>query len=779
MGELGRKPLTLVQQDLPYCNNTFGVYPCGASLDNLQPRTNLALHSEAIDDAYFTKLAISVGANAGVAPDGLTTAELITDTAVSSIHRISRSFTFTAGSSYTFSMFFKAGTLSNVVMVFPTAPFTTSVRAQFDLAAGAVVGTPTGSPSFYGIQNVGGGWYRCWISKTATAGGAGDIEARLNAGGSDTYTGTLQTMYWWGVQVEAGPTMSGYKPTVAATVTTYHGGSAAKCFNSRFTCADPANYDEGVKTVTYAYNEDNLPDIAGIFPCLTDVSSRPGELNLSGIDPKSTALGMSARVTIKLQDFAGNDTWLDKYQSERVSGAALASGIGYNPLDRGRQLARQWARFPYYLGIPTRVLRGYAGDLPAAMATEHYVMSELTGPSAGGAVQITAKDIMDLADDAKAVCPSASLGKLLAAIGTGDTSLTLTPTGVGDLDYPASGAARIGREIVYYTRAADVMTISRAQEGTTASTHAVSDVVQDCVVLDGLTINAAAEAVLKYKTTRFNAFIPTADWQAENDTWYSGLVIGRVILSKPIGKKQLVGELCQLGVMIWWDPVDQKIKFKVNAPLLPGESYYSITDDNAIIENSPNIDRGEDQRISALWFYHAVRDWTDDTLSSKNFDKLTVAAVSDNLYGQDAYKEITTRWFGRTGNDVSVSIISERLLARYTNPPNLVSGTLDVKDRTSVKLGSRLLFESYVLQDVDGATLAEPVQVNFVEYTDDRVKFRAETYRISGRFAFWLDSATAPADYNSATPAQRATGAFWGDANAPGMPDGTSDNLWF
>lgn len=554
---------------------------------------------------------------------------------------------------------------------------------------------------------------------------------------------------------------------------------AAKCYNSRFTCADPANYAEGTKTVTYAYNEDNLPDIPGIFPCLTDVSSRPGELNLSGIDPKSTALGMSARVTIKLQDFAGNDTWLDKYQSQRVSGAALASGIGYNPLDRGRQLARQWARFPYYLGIPTRVRRGYAGDLPAAMATEHYVMSELSGPTAAGGVQITAKDIMDLADDAKAVCPAASLGKLAAAIGIGDASLTLTPAGIGNTDYAASGLVRIGREIVSFTRTADVMTIARAQEGTTAATHAIGDVVQECVVLDGLTVNQAAEAVLKYKTTRFDAFIPTTDWQTENDTWYSGLVIGRVILSKPIGKKQLVGELCQLGVMIWWDPVDQEIKFKVNAPLLPGESYYSITDDNAIIENSPNIDRGEDQRISALWFYHAVRDWTDDALTNKNFDKLTVAAVSDNLYGQDAYKEITTRWFGRTGDDVSVSIISERLLARYTNPPNLVSGTLDVKDRASVKLGSRLLFESYVLQDVDGATLAEPVQVNFVEYTDDRVKFRAETYRIAGRFAFWLDDATAPADYTSATAAQRATGAFWGDATAPGMPDGTDDFRWF
>ena len=566
---------------------------------------------------------------------------------------------------------------------------------------------------------------------------------------------------------------------VAPCTAALGGNNLAKCFNSRFTCQDPANYAAGVKTVTFAYNEDNLPDIPGIFPCLTDVSSRPGELNLSGVDPKSTALGIRARVTIKLQDFAGNDTWLDKYQAERVSGAALASGIGYDPLDRGLALSRLVARFPYYMGLPVRVRRGYAGDVIAAMPTEHYVMAELTGPNAAGVIQITAKDVLDLADNDKAVCPSASIGKLSAAMGIGDTSLTLVPAGVGALDYPASGVARIGREIVSFTRSGDVMTITRGREGTDAAIHAIGDVVQDCLVLDGLTINQAAEAVLKYKTTGFNGYIPSADWQDENDTWYSGMVIGRVIISKPTGKKMLIGELCQLGVMIWWDPIDQEIKYKVNAPLLPGESYYPINDDDAIIEGTPDIDRAEDQRISALWFFHGVRDWTDDTLASKNFDKLTVAAVSDNLYGQDAYKEIFTRWFGRSGDDVAISIIAERLLARYTNPPNIVSGVLDVKDRASVKLGSRLTFESYVLQDVDGAILVEPVQVNFVEYTDDRVKFRAETYRIDGRFAFWLDAATAPVDYDSATAEQKATGAFWGDATSPGMPDGTDDNMWF
>jgi hypothetical protein len=550
---------------------------------------------------------------------------------------------------------------------------------------------------------------------------------------------------------------------------------AAKCYNSRRTCQDPANYVAGVKIVTFAYNEDGIPDAPGVYPCLTSVSTRPGELNLSGIDPKSNALGMRARVNVTLQDFQNNDTWLDKYHDERVSGAAMASGIGFNPNERGGHLARMFARWPYYMGLHTRVKRGYVGDNPATMPTENYVLDELTGPSAAGVVKLVAKDLLDLADNDKAVIPSASKGKLLAAIGASDVSATLYPAGIGDLDYPANGLVRIGREIIYFIRSGDSLSLGRAQEGTDAAAHALGDVVQICAVIDGVTINSAIETILKYKTTEFNAYIPSADWQEENDTWYSGVTVGRVILSKPMGKVLLIGEICQLGVMVWWSAVDQEIKFKINAPLLPDESLYLVTDESGLIEGSPDVDRAEDQRISELWLYHGVRDWTDDASSSKNFNQLTAAVVSDNLYGQQAYKEIFTRWFGREGNDTTASIITERLLARYTDPPKIVSGVLDVKDRASVQLGSRLSVESYVLIDIDGAIFAEPMQVNYAEYIDDRVKFRAETYRIDGRFGFWLDESTAPVDYASATPEQRATGAFWGDETAPS----DDDYLWF
>lgn len=551
----------------------------------------------------------------------------------------------------------------------------------------------------------------------------------------------------------------GSAPCAAALGTT----GIAKCFNSLATCQDRTNYDEGVKTVTFAYNQDGNPDIPGLFPALQSVDSRPGELNLSGIDPQKSALGIRARVNAQLQDFTNNDTWLDKYQAERVSGAALLSGIGYSPEGRGHFLSRMMARFPFYNGIPSRVLRGYAGDALEDMDTEHYVVSEVSGPNAGGVLKITSKDVFDLAED---VIPSVSTGKLSAALTSSATEFTLATEGDGD-EYAASGLVRIGREIMEFTRTDDTFTVVRGAEGTAESSHNAGDLVQECFVSVPQSIPAAAEAILKYGTTAFDAFIPTADWTEENSTWYAGLDLGRVIISRPTQKKLLIGELCALGCMFWWDAIDQEIKFKINSPLLPGETYYPVNDQIGIIEGTVDIDRAEDQRLSAIWMYHSIRDWTDDSLSGKNFNNLTVATLSVNDYEVEASRELFTRWFGREGNDTAVGIITERLLSRYERTPNLVSGTLDVKDRPAMTLGARILIETYSLQDVDGATLAEPMQVNYVEYSEDRVKFRAETYKIDGQFAFWMDDGTAPVDYDSATDEQRATGAFWADADNP------------
>jgi hypothetical protein len=129
--------------------------------------------------------------------------------------------------------------------------------------------------------------------------------------------------------------------------------------------------------------------------------------------------------------------------------------------------------------------------------------------------------------------------------------------------------------------------------------------------------------------------------------------------------------------------------------------------------------------------------------------------------------EIYSRWFGREGDDATVSVIAERLVSRYEKIPKIVTGIADVKDRAGIYLGARVEVTSYVLQGIDGAVDPEPMQVRYVEYTEDRVKFTAETYRLDGRFGFWMDETTDEMDYDLATAAERQAGAYWWDEDEP------------
>lgn len=550
----------------------------------------------------------------------------------------------------------------------------------------------------------------------------------------------------------------------------------AKCYNCRATCADPANYNAGILTVRFGQNITGLPQGLNIFPALKSVSSRPAEINVSGIDPNKNSMGKRARVTVTLQDFSRDpDTFFDPYQSQRVSGAAMFSGIGFNPADRGTALGKLLARYPYYVGIPLRHLRGYVGDALAAMEASYYVISELTGPNAGGGVTITAKDVFDLVENKKSTLPIASRGKLSAAITLGDTTATLKPTSIG-AEYPTSGRVCIGREIATFTRAGDVLTLtSRGVDGTVAAAHAVNDVVQICARFENMRASDIISAILLGGGVP-SANVNLATWNAEEDAWLGGMRLTATI-PKPVGRTMLIVEICQHGVIVWPDVTGNAIRFRANRPLSPGESFFPVTDAANIIQGTPTIDRADELRASAVWMFHGMIDPTDTATDGKNYDKLAIAAVDENLYGQEAYKTIYSRWFGQYGDDAAASVIVERLLARYRNTPKIIGLTLDIKDRAGVDLGSLLAVTSYLLQDKDGQTAQEPMQVNMIEVKGDRIKIEAETYSITGRFGFWMQNPQA--DYSTATADEKQYGAFWMDATVGVFPDGTGPYIYF
>jgi len=191
-----------------------------------------------------------------------------------------------------------------------------------------------------------------------------------------------------------------------------------KCFNTFYTCADKPNYDKTTKTYRFVQARSNYPVGATTFPCLLASSGRSSTVNIAGADDRMSSFGRRAEVTADFVDFPYHDRFADKYQAQRISGAAQFSGVGYDPATRGTFWGKLKARNQNYANRPMRIITGYLdGGILTVETTRHFVITNMTGPDADGRVSITGKDVLTLADDDKAVAPAQSSAMLSEAMG--------------------------------------------------------------------------------------------------------------------------------------------------------------------------------------------------------------------------------------------------------------------------------------------------------------------------------------------------------------------------
>ena len=132
------------------------IQPTSASREALDARVNLLTYSEQFDNAAWTKDAVTVTANAGVAPDGTTTADAVVPTATTAIHRVVQN---PARQAQVLSVFAKANGLTKFGI---KESVTTGDYAAFDLTSVSVL-DKTGSATAT-IAAVGNGWYRCTLT---------------------------------------------------------------------------------------------------------------------------------------------------------------------------------------------------------------------------------------------------------------------------------------------------------------------------------------------------------------------------------------------------------------------------------------------------------------------------------------------------------------------------------------------------------------------------------------------------------------------------------------
>lgn len=174
-------------------------------------RTNLCLQSQTFDNAGWTKGGATVSANSVTAPDGMLTADTLTEDTSTGDHRTFQLITLTAAA-HTFTVYLKPNGRSLVTLTFAGIADVT-----FDISAGTVTSTVLGTGEIAAATN---GWYRCVLKFTGTATSYNAQIRLVSTGTTTSYTGNgTSGVYVWGAQLEAASFPSSYIPTTTASVT--------------------------------------------------------------------------------------------------------------------------------------------------------------------------------------------------------------------------------------------------------------------------------------------------------------------------------------------------------------------------------------------------------------------------------------------------------------------------------------------------------------------------------------------------------------------------------
>lgn len=188
-------------------------------------KQNLLKYSEKFNDATWSKSNLTVSADAVVAPfEGVQTADTLTDSVdgVNTQHYFEQgpSGSPSAGDVMVASIYVKAGTKT----AFGIAPNAAATGYTFNLSTGVVGAVINSAPLGQGIEDVGNGWYRCWVKYTYVAGTNVRFYMATSTA-SVLYTGAgTGTLSVWGAQIVRVDRLTEYTKTEAAIEAAPPGG---------------------------------------------------------------------------------------------------------------------------------------------------------------------------------------------------------------------------------------------------------------------------------------------------------------------------------------------------------------------------------------------------------------------------------------------------------------------------------------------------------------------------------------------------------------------------
>jgi hypothetical protein len=180
---------------------------------------NLLLRSQEFDNTsgWLAPSPASILGNTSIstAPDGTSTASVLTESATTTTQRIASVSITLPAVVHTLSVFAKPNGRDWLYL-----RYAATNRAWFDITNGVVGTSLVGANPV--ITSVGNGWYRCSINVTGTAVGSNVVFGMSNADNVDSYAGDgTSGLLLWGAQAEARSAPTAYIQTTTQPITNY------------------------------------------------------------------------------------------------------------------------------------------------------------------------------------------------------------------------------------------------------------------------------------------------------------------------------------------------------------------------------------------------------------------------------------------------------------------------------------------------------------------------------------------------------------------------------
>lgn len=429
------------------------------------------------------------------------------------------------------------------------------------------------------------------------------------------------------------------------------------------------------------------------IPALAGYNTAPTVLNVASGSRDKSPLGYRAVCQVKIKDFPWNDIGTDPYVSTRT----------YVPEELGSFWTKWLARNPFHVGYTLNIYEGSIGQPLSAMTKREYVIEKIDNGKDG--VSIIAKDILRKVTDTAQTAPYISPGELASAITNSQT--TMTVAGAVLSDYPEAGYVRINSEIIQYTQRYEGTSgniffsgMTRALAGTTAAAHSQNDRVQRVIYYN----SQAFDLILYDLFVNWGGipakYIDTAAWQLERETWRPDYLFTAWV-AEPTKIEDLAGEICLQALSnIWWDEREQTIKLKAMAP---EPSPYLLTDDDAIVAGSVNLQEVPENRASQVHVYYSQRTPVASVTEKTNYTRVAVYIdVTKQIQygGEPQIRELYCRFIP---SQAIANTVALTYLTRFNDVRKEITFDLSAKDAENIWTGSVVTIRHYLDVDFTGA----------------------------------------------------------------------------